>query len=255
MNLLWPVLIAVAFVCAACTGKTAELSAAVVASGAETMAFLLRLAGVLCVWGGLAAVAEKSGLAALCGRALSPLLRLVFPRLKDEKARAAIALNVSANFLGLGNAATPLGIAAMKRLRELNRADGHAAAGAHCVAVGADGGARALRGRGEGERMETVAAFFLPSVVVLIIGYGFVKKCRVFDVFLEGAKGGFRTALNVAPSLLALLLAVDMLRAIGAIDLVSRLLAPAASFLGLPPETVPLTLLSPLSGSGSVGVL
>ena len=46
--------------------------------------------------------------------------------------------------------------------------------------------------------METVAAFFLPSVVVLIIGYGFVKKCRVFDVFLEGAKGGFRTALNVA---------------------------------------------------------
>ena len=123
MNLLWPALIAVAFVCAACTGKTAELSSAVVASGAETMAFLLRLTGVLCVWGGLAAVAEKSGLAALCGRALSPLLRLVFPRLKDEKARAAIALNISANFLGLGNAATPLGIAAMKRLRELNGAD------------------------------------------------------------------------------------------------------------------------------------
>ncbi len=103
--------------------------------------------------------------------------------------------------------------------------------------------------------METVAAFFLPAVVVLILGYGAVKKCRVFDTFLEGAKGGFRTALSVAPSLLALLLAVDMLRASGAIDLVGRLLAPAASLLGLPRETVPLALLSPLSGSGSVGVL
>ena len=89
------------------------------AKGAATLA--LGLIGVLALWSGLMRVAEKAGLVALLARALRPVLKRLFPDVPaDHPAMGAIVMNMSANLLGLGNAATPLGLAAMKHLQELN---------------------------------------------------------------------------------------------------------------------------------------
>ncbi len=91
------------------------------AKGAAALA--LGLVGVLALWSGIMRVAEKAGLVALLARALRPLLRRLFPDVPaDHPAMGAIVMNMSANLLGLGNAATPLGLAAMKHLQELNPA-------------------------------------------------------------------------------------------------------------------------------------
>ena len=91
------------------------------AKGAAALA--LGLIGVLALWSGIMRVAEKAGLVALLARALRPLLKRLFPDVPpDHPAMGAIVMNMSANLLGLGNAATPLGLAAMKHLQELNPA-------------------------------------------------------------------------------------------------------------------------------------
>ena len=120
MNYLLPVMIAFSLFCAIATGKISELSGAVVNGGSDAISLVIKLAGVICLWNGLTAVAQKSGLTALLCKALSPVLNLIFPKLKDKKAKEAIAMNITANFLGLGNAATPLGLEAMKRLQSIN---------------------------------------------------------------------------------------------------------------------------------------
>ncbi|MDP2340600.1 MAG: nucleoside recognition domain-containing protein [Deltaproteobacteria bacterium] len=89
------------------------------AKGAAALA--IGLIGVLALWSGLMRVAEKAGLVALLARALRPVLTRLFPDVPpDHPAMGAIVMNMSANLLGLGNAATPLGLAAMKHLQELN---------------------------------------------------------------------------------------------------------------------------------------
>jgi spore maturation protein A len=79
------------------------------------------LIGIMCFWLGLMAIAEKAGLVQLLGRALRPILKYLFPDIpKDHPALGSIVMNMAANILGLGNAATPLGIKAMEELQELN---------------------------------------------------------------------------------------------------------------------------------------
>jgi spore maturation protein A len=90
-------------------------------SASDAAKLAIGLVGVLALWMGIMRVAEKAGLIALLARALRPLLVRVFPEVPaDHPAMGAIVMNMSANFLGLGNAATPLGLEAMKRLQELN---------------------------------------------------------------------------------------------------------------------------------------
>lgn len=120
MNYLLPLMLVFSLFCAIATGKISELSASVVTGGTDAISLAIKLAGVICLWNGLTAIAQKSGLTALICRILSPFLNLLFPKLKDKKAKESIAMNVTANFLGLGNAATPLGLEAMKRLQEVN---------------------------------------------------------------------------------------------------------------------------------------
>lgn len=120
MNYLLPVMVVFSLFCAIATGKISELSGAVINGGADAISLAIKLTGVICLWNGLTAIAQKSGLTALICKLFSPLLRLIFPKLKDKKAKEAIAMNITANFLGLGNAATPLGLEAMKRLQEIN---------------------------------------------------------------------------------------------------------------------------------------
>lgn len=118
MNYIWVVLIIFSFFCAASTNNMSFLSEAVISGGSEAITLVIKLAGIICFWNGLMAIAEKSGLTKIISDLLKPLLRLLFPSLKDEKAKNAISMNITANLLGLGNAATPLGLEAMNRLKE-----------------------------------------------------------------------------------------------------------------------------------------
>lgn len=120
MNYLLPLMVVFSLFCAIATGKISELSASVVTGGTDAISLALKLAGVICLWNGLTAIAQKSGLTASICKTLSPLLNILFPKLKDKQAKESIAMNITANFLGLGNAATPLGLEAMKRLQEVN---------------------------------------------------------------------------------------------------------------------------------------
>ena len=99
------------------SGTAAQVSDAAITGGTEAVTLTLTLAGTMAVWGGVMKIAECSGLTELLTKALQPLLRLIFRGLKkDSAALRTIAMNMSANLLGLGNAATPLGIEAMRQL-------------------------------------------------------------------------------------------------------------------------------------------
>lgn len=85
--------------------------------------------------------------------------------------------------------------------------------------------------------------------------YGVLKKINVFDAFVTGAKQGFETSVSIIPYLLAMMVAIGMLRASGFFELLNALLAPALSALGMPTELLPLALIRPFSGSASTGVM
>ncbi len=102
--------------------------------------------------------------------------------------------------------------------------------------------------------MNKVTDFILPILVVLIVLHGTFKGINVFDEFVKGAKSGFNTILNIVPSLIALLLCVNMLHASGGLDVICSLISPITSLLGIPKEIAPLAILSPVSGSGALGM-
>lgn len=112
-------LIFVSVVSSILTGTVSSLTDAVINSGSDAVTLVLSLAGAMAVWGGVMKVAERSGLTEILTKTLRPLLRLLFRGIdKNSAVMRAIAMNVSANLLGLGNAATPIGITAMKSLAE-----------------------------------------------------------------------------------------------------------------------------------------
>ena len=88
-----------------------------------------------------------------------------------------------------------------------------------------------------------------------IIIFGLIKKVKIFDVFLEGAKDGLHTAAGIIPALTALTLCVSALRASGAVEALGQLTAPLIGMAHIPPETLPLMLIRPISGSGALAVL
>lgn len=120
MNYIWPIMMIFSFFCAIATGSMENLSSSIISGGTDAITLAIKLIGVIALWNGLVNIAEKSGLTRSLCRLLTPLLNLLFPTLKDKEAREAIAMNMTANLLGLDNAATPLGIKAMKRLQALN---------------------------------------------------------------------------------------------------------------------------------------
>lgn len=117
-------------------GKIPELSAALLEESSHAVSLSIRLLGSLCFWSGIMKVAEKSGLSAIVCDLSKPLLALVFPKIKNDKAAmGAISMNFSANLLGLGNAATPFGISAMKELRRISGFSSSATAEMVCFVV------------------------------------------------------------------------------------------------------------------------
>ncbi len=102
------------------TGKTGELSQGIINAGNDGIELTIKLAGVICLWSGLSEIAEKCGITKALCRLLQPFLKLIFPQTEDKEAKEAIAMNFTANFLGLGNASTPFGLKAMKRLSQIS---------------------------------------------------------------------------------------------------------------------------------------
>lgn len=98
-------------------------------------------------------------------------------------------------------------------------------------------------------------ATIIPIIIVAIPAYGLLKKVPVYEEFVEGAKEGFEIAVRIIPYLVAILVAIGMFRASGAMDFLVDGLRPLLSLLGFPPENLPMALMRPLSGSGSLGLL
>lgn len=121
VGVIWVLLVAVSAAYAAATGRMGALTAAALESAGHAVTLALGLAGVMALWLGLMRIAEEAGLVRLLARAARPALRRLFPEVPPEHpALGAMVMNVAANVLGLGNAATPFGLRAMEALQELN---------------------------------------------------------------------------------------------------------------------------------------
>lgn len=291
----------------------------------------LGLTGVLSLWLGLMKIGEQSGVIRFFSRLISPLFGKLFPDIpKGHPAFGSIFMNVSANMLGLDNAATPLGLKAMKELQELNpqkdiasnpmimflvlnttgltlvplsvmvyRAQMGAANPsdvflpiliatyfstligliAVClkqkinlfdkVIFSSLAGLTLLIGGiiwfFMGLSPEKVslyssfgANFILFSIITGFILAGIYKRINIYEAFIEGAKEGFRTAVAIIPYLVAILVAIAIFRASGAMDVIISGLTAAIEACGINAEfagALPTALMKPLSGSGARGMM
>ena len=249
-------------------------------------------------------------------------------------------MNVSANMLGLGNAATPFGLKAMEELERLNTKKGTATnamitflaintAGltlipATAIAVRAASGSSdpaiiigtsifgatcatiagisatkllekfpmsfsdflgllksswkmissliiliaaaiflitsgALSSIGNADTVKSIiqiiSVLAIPAIIISFVTFGFFKKVKIYEVFIEGAKEGFNVALRIIPYLVAMLVAIGIFRAGGAMDFLIMIISPATSLIGFPAEALPMALMRPLSGSGAIGIM
>lgn len=127
INYIWFILIFFGILVALFTGNGAEISKTIVESSDSTVKFVLSLVGMMCFWCGVMKVAEKSGLTEKLAKLMRPILKFLFKDAgKDEKALGAIVMNLTANMMGLSNAATPFGIKAMEEMDRSNPNKGRA---------------------------------------------------------------------------------------------------------------------------------
>ncbi len=329
------------------------LGAAMIDAAGASVTLAIGLVGVMALFLGLMKVAEGGGLLVIIARAVRPLMQRLFPDVPpDHPAMGAMILNMSANVLGLGNAATPFGIRAMQELDKLNTHKGtasnamalflaintssvtllptgvialRAAAGsadpagivpttlvaticsttvailsakfcqrfwpvgqatkeAPPPAVGDEdfeatgGGADELDTTGAEAAYpawvsmallgvilalvpltvfygRSIAPWIIPGLMVGLLGFGVLRRVAVYEAFVDGARDGFQVALRIIPYLVAILVAVAMFRASGAMALLIAPLSVITGPLGLPAEALPMALLRPLSGSGAYGIL
>lgn len=121
LNYIWGVMIVISVIFSVFTGNSDNLSTAVLSGAQDSITLVLTMCATICFWSGIMQIAEKSGLDRMIAFLLSPVLKVLFPALeKESEAYKFIGLNMSANLLGLGNAATPFGLEAMKQLQKLN---------------------------------------------------------------------------------------------------------------------------------------
>ncbi len=103
--------------------------------------------------------------------------------------------------------------------------------------------------------MEAISRWAIPAIVLGIPLWGLIRGVRIYEAFVEGAKQGLATAVRITPYLIAMFVAVRVFRTAGGMDLLLRAATPLTKALGIPPEVVPLALIRPLSGSGSLSIL
>lgn len=122
LNYIWAGMIIVSFICALSTGRMEELSKAAINGADKAVSLIISMAGVMCLWTGIMKIADRGGLTAIIAKILSPVLARLMPDYeKDSAAMRAVSANITANILGLGNAATPFGLIAMKEMQKGNR--------------------------------------------------------------------------------------------------------------------------------------
>ncbi len=338
LNYIWVAFFLAAFLVA--VGKSVffgdlgiwgQIMGASFTSAANAFEIALGLTGVLSLWMGLMKIGERAGVIQMFGRLISPLFSRLFPGIpKGHPAMGSIFMNVSANMLGLDNAATPLGLKAMQEMQELNEKKDTAtdamlmflilnASGLCFIPIGimmyrAQAGAAnptdvflpillatfistfvgivamcvkqrirlwdrvmlswlgglALIVSGivwlfstmSNEEVELYSGFvanlLLFSVIMLFVVSGLRKRVNMYDAFIEGAKEGFKTAVMIIPYLVAILVAIGMFRASGAMDVITDGMIACANFIGMDAdwiEALPTALMKPLSGSGSRGMM
>lgn len=308
----------------------------------------LGLIGIMAMWLGVMKVAEEAGLIKKIASFIKPLTKRIFPEVpSDHPAIGSMVMNISANMLGLGNAATPFGLKAMEELNSLNTNKGTATnsmitflaintAGltlipATAIAVRAASGSinptiiigttmfaafcatltgllaanlfhilsdstksifDVIKKHIKGilfflillitislsviflpasffnifindtffeifkKVVGTISVLAIPVLIVVFIGYGAIKKVKVYEQFVEGAKEGFNIAVRIIPYLVAMLVAIAIFRAGGAMDnWLIPVLRVFTDLIGMPAEALPMALMRPLSGSGSLGIM
>lgn len=376
LNVIWLVMILVAVLVGGFSGQAEVMTkGAFDTAKSAVMDIALPLVGLMAIWLGMMRLAERAGLVQLLARALRPIMRRLFPDVPaDHPAQGAMVLNMAANMLGLGNAATPLGLRAMTLLQKLNR---HPAVASNAmvtflavntasiqlipttaISILAIQGAQKpssivmpaliattvamtcgiiaakVLGRlpafqipayeptgeaveGDGKAEESAPVFEEPPampgwgkvLVILFFGafvgmlalkvspeiqkawpelaalpwhgvlgrmiiifggsisglavpfilgffplYAWLRGVKVYEQFCDGAKDAFATAQRIIPFLVAMLVAIRMLRDAGVIQLITNGLAPVLSWIHFPADLLPLALMRPLSGSASQGI-
>ncbi len=326
------------------------LSKAMIDTAGGAVELAIGLVGVMTLFLGLMKVAESGGMLKILARLIRPLMVWLFPDVPpNHPAMGAMILNMSANAMGLGNAATPFGIRAMQELDTLNTHKGTATnAMALFLAINTSSvtllptGVIALRAsagsvdpaailpttlfatigsttiaiiaaklysrwspmpsterapsstsQADAEEKDgvevvlteddgqayplwvsilaisllvamipvavlfgrTISPWIIPGLMVFFLGFGAVRRVPVYEMMVEGGKEGFQVALRIIPYLVAILVAVGMLRASGGLDLLVGLLGQVTGKVGLPAEALPMALMRPLSGSGAYGIM
>lgn len=121
LNIVWPIFIVISFTFAIFSGNLDSLNTSIFESTQEAITLCITLLGTMCLWNGIMKIASETTLMKKLTHLLTPIIHFLFPELKeDSETKNAISMNIVANILGLGNAATPLGIKAMKAMQEKN---------------------------------------------------------------------------------------------------------------------------------------
>lgn len=133
LNYIWGLMIILSVICAFFTGKIPEVSNALITGAEDAVAMTISLMGIMCFWTGIMNIAENTGVTNIIAKILKPITKILFPKLKDKGAINAIIMNMTANMLGLSNAATPLGLKAMQELNKYS--DGKTATDEMCMFI------------------------------------------------------------------------------------------------------------------------
>jgi spore maturation protein SpmA len=350
---------------AALNGTMEPITKASADSAKSAVDLAIGLVGQMALWLGVMKVLEEAGMMRAVARVLAPVMRRLFPDVpEDHPAMGAMIMNLAANMMGLGNAATPFGLKAMMELNKLNahpgvatnamtlflaiNTSGVAVLPLGIVAVRASMGAQDVTGiilpsilatscstitaiivckiverlhyfsvsryavapveikqpeqiKGM-EQAEAIAqqskptimwrliasicvlgvlalgvvlearsvaspgelgtlaknilsSWLLPVIMVLILLVGFSKGVKVYEALITGAKEGFNICITIIPFLVAILVAIGMFRASGALDYLVKGVAPVTNLIGMPAEALPMAFIRPLSGSGALAVV
>ena len=338
LNYIWIAFLVIAFIVACVQliffGNTqifSDIMNAAFGSAKSGFEVSLGLTGALSLWLGIMKIGEKGGVLERLSRVVAPFFVKIFPEIpKGHPALASMFMNLSATMLGLDNAATPMGLKAMREMQELNQEKDKASnsmilflvlntagltlipvsvlvyraqlgavnpadvfipillatfiafiAGLISVAVvqkinlfnrvvlGTLGSISALIGgiiyflsglpKEQIAQYSSFAAnFILLSIIISFITMAMIRKVNVYDSFIEGAKEGFHVAIGIIPYLIAILVAIGMFRASGALTFMTDGIRWLVSLTGINTEFVdalPTVLMKPLSGSGARGMM
>ena len=322
------------------------LTTTIVNTAGDAVQLALGLVGVMALFLGLMKVAEEGGLLKLAARGIRPLLIRLFPEVPaDHPAMGAMVMNMAANLLGLGNAATPFDIKAMQELDTLNPEPGVATdAMALFLAINTSSitllptGVIALRAAAGSTNAagilpttlcatlfstataiffakllarwsrsktsnkyqskldnktanhlisistseqtdlplwksmtvigvlialiplmvfygQNISGWIVPGLMVSLLTFGICRRVPVYEAFVSGAKDGFQVAIKIIPYLVAIMVAIGMLRGSGVMEIVADTVGHYTAALGMPAEALPMAILRPLSGSGAYGIL